>query len=76
MWVFLIQLAITALLSIALKPKAESPRPQSMSDVNVPKADPSAAIPVIFGTVMVRNLNTVWWGDTSTSPIKTKSGKK
>lgn len=76
MWVFLIQLAVTALLSIALAPKPQDAKPRALSDVNVPKASPDANIPVLFGTVMVRNANTVWWGDTGTRPIKTKGGKK
>jgi hypothetical protein len=76
MWVFLIQLAVTAILLVALKPKAEEPKPQSMTDINVPKASPDAHIPVVFGTVWLNSPNTAWYGDLSSRAVKKKGGKK
>lgn len=76
MWVFLIQLAVTALLSIALAPKAEEPKPAALSDINVPTAEEGKAIPVVFGTVWIESPNVVWYGNLRTKAIKSKGGKK
>lgn len=44
---------------------------------DVPTADASRKIPVVFGRVMVKDSNVVWWGDLSTSDIiKGEEAKK
>jgi len=37
--------------------------------VDVPTADAGRKIPVIFGRVMVKDSNVVWWGDLRTTEI-------
>lgn len=54
------------------KPKTENAQVQEGS---VPSAQANAPIPVVFGEVEISESNCVWWGDPSTEPIKTKSGK-
>lgn len=41
-----------------------------------PTAQEGRPIPVLFGTFLIRDSNIVWYGNTYTVPIKTKSGKK
>ncbi|MGH9780337.1 MAG: phage tail protein [Candidatus Acidiferrales bacterium] len=43
--------------------------PSALGDFSVPTAQEGRAIPVIFGTVMIRGGNTVWWGDLATRPV-------
>lgn len=68
MWYFVFFIASVA-LSYALAPKIQEPDPTSLEDVNVPTAEPGRGIPIIFGTVIVRDPNTVWYGDLLTWAI-------
>ena len=76
---FIIQIAImlvSAYVSWALAPKPPAPKPASLDDFDVPKAEEGTPIGVVFGNVIIKAPTLVWWGDLSTEKIKTKSGKK
>lgn len=64
-----------SLVSYMLAPKPEQANP-STKDQEAPTASASKPIPVVFGTVFIKEANVVWWGDAGTSPIRTKGGKK
>lgn len=64
--IFIIALAV----AIACQPKPSDPAPASFSDINAPTAEPGRAIPVVFGTVLVKCPNVVWYGDLGYSPIR------
>ena len=51
-------------------------RQASLSDVDAPTAEEGRPIPVVFGTVLLRGSNVVWYGDLEADPIKKKGGKK
>lgn len=71
------QLAIWAgatLLGELLSPKAEKPKPSGLGEFQVPTADGSRAIPVIFGTCLLRGPNLLWYGDLVTKPIYKETG--
>lgn len=59
---FLVE-AITTLISYALRPKSDKPQPKGLSDFEIPTADASRAIPVVFGSVKLTGPNVVWYGD-------------
>ena len=68
--------AVIALYIFTRIPKPESaPRP-GINEINVPTADPSRDIPVIFGTVDIYAPNCVWYGDFKTVAIQEKAGGK
>lgn len=71
---FVVSFLITALL--APKPELEDARPQSLEDVQFPRASEDAPIPLCIGTVVVRAPNTIWYGDFEARPItkKVKTG--
>ncbi len=72
-WVALIALSY---LSYTMQPKPANTRPDP-GKFEVPTIKPGASIPVVFGTVMVRDPSIVWWGDLRTEPIlKGGGGKK
>lgn len=76
---FLVQLAVlvvTSLISAALAPKPPKPKPAALQDFDIPVAEQGRPIPVVFGTVLVTGANVIWYGDLSTTPIKSKGGKK
>ncbi|MGE4366216.1 hypothetical protein [Thermomonas sp.] len=78
-WNFVVQIGImivSALLSYALAPKPQPPKPASITDFDVPTAEEGREIPVVFGTVWVTGPNVLWYGDLGTAPIQKKSGKK
>lgn len=50
-------------LSYLLMPKPKAPKPPSLDDYANPTAEAGRPWPVIFGTVTVRGLNVLWFGD-------------
>jgi len=70
---FMIGLLVAALA--ASTPQPDRPAPASLSDVGAPTAEPGRPIPVVFGTVLVKSPNVVWYGDLGNSPVTTDSGK-
>lgn len=73
---YLVVLVVSSLISAALAPKPPAPKPASLSDVDVPTAEEGRPIPVVFGAVLLRGANVVWYGDLEAEPIKKKGGKK
>lgn len=67
--VAVIAVALTALL---LKPKA--PRPDSTQDLDNPVAEAGKPIPVVFGTITVKGLNVLWYGDKWKEVYKSDGG--
>lgn len=66
----------TTLIQIALRPKPPEPKPASLSDVDAPTAEEGRPIPVVFGSVLIKGANVVWYGDLVAEPIKKSGGKK
>lgn len=61
---------VTLLLAIALQvvayllaPKPKKTKPPEAKDLDNPVADAGMPIPVVFGTVTVKGLNVLWFGD-------------
>ena len=76
---FIVQIVIaiiSAYVSWALAPKPPAPKPATMDDFDVPKAEEGTPIGVVFGSVIIKAPTLAWWGDLSTEKIKTKQGKK
>jgi predicted phage tail protein len=65
----LIQVAIAVLINVVayvLMPKPKGPKPEAARDMDNPTADQGRPIPVVFGTVTVKGLNVLWFGDKRT----------
>jgi len=70
----LIVVALTAVLYlISPKPKMDKLKPADK--VDVPNTEIGKPLAVIFGTVMIRDPNVVWFGDLKIKAVKKKSGK-
>lgn len=67
---------ITSVISYMAQPKPEQPKPASLSEFDVPTADPNRTIPVIFGTVWIDDPNVVWYGDLNAEPIPAPDADK
>lgn len=58
----LISLAVSA-VSYLLMPKPKTPKPDAARDLEAPTAEAGKPIPVVFGTITVKGLNVVWYGE-------------
>lgn len=73
---YLIVLVVSSLISYALAPKPPKPKPAALEDFDIPVAEQGRPVPVIFGTVLVKGPNVLWYGDLRSTAIKAKGGKK
>lgn len=76
MWTAIAVLVISVLVQYALQPKTPQPQAPEFKDFDAPTAEEGRPVPVVFGTVLVRSANVVWYGDLRTTPIRAKGGKK
>jgi hypothetical protein len=60
----------SAIAAYALTPKPPQKKPPGLEDLNFPTAEAGHPIPVVFGTVLVKCPNVVWYGDLHYTPIK------
>ena len=74
-WVYVAYFVVALVISFALTPKPNTPMP-GVGNVTAPTASVGKEIPVVFGTVIVKSANVVWYGDIKTVPVKSKGGKK
>ena len=74
---FFIQLLIgfaLAVVSYLLTPKPKVEKPAPATDMEGPTAEAGRPIPVVFGTITVKGLNVIWWGDKKTVEYTTGGG--
>jgi hypothetical protein len=53
-------------------PKTEKLKPAQLNEFQVPRSQEGDPVPLIYGTVRLKAPNTLWYGDYSSEPIKTK----
>ena len=51
------------IIAYLLLPKPKQAKPEAAKDMDNPTADAGRPIPVIFGTITVKGLNVLWYGD-------------
>lgn len=70
---FFVQLVIglaLMVLSYLIAPKPKAPQPVETKDLDDPVAEAGKPIPVVFGTVTVKGLNILWYGNKGTRKQK------
>lgn len=60
-------------LSLIFMPKPKRTRPDETKDLENPVAEAGKPIPVIFGTLTVKGLNVLWYGNKGTKTKKVKA---
>lgn len=60
-------------LSILFRPKPKKPRPDETKDLENPTAEAGRPIPVVFGTITVKGVNVLWFGEKRTKTKKVKA---
>lgn len=58
----LIGLAIN-IIAYLIMPKPKQPKPPEAQDMEDPTSEAGRPVPVAFGTIEVKGLNFLWWGD-------------
>lgn len=65
-WFIPLLLAIVFnVVAYLLAPKPKRSQPAETKDMDNPTADAGRPIPVVFGTVTVKGLNVLWYGEKS-----------
>jgi hypothetical protein len=72
-WLLLLAFVASTVVGALLSPHPRGPQPSALGDFSVPTAEEGRAIPVVFGTVMIKGGNTVWWGDLKSKPVRPKA---
>ena len=58
----LIGLALN-IIAYLLMPRPKTDKPEAAKDLEDPTAEAGRPIPVVFGTITVKGLNVLWFGD-------------
>lgn len=70
----IIGLALASIaLTLLLAPRPKLPKPDQVKDLDDPTAEAGRPIPVVFGTMTVKGLNVLWYGDKSFTTKKIKA---
>ena len=70
---FFVLLGVTiglAVISYLLMPKPKAPKPDAVKDLEDPTAEAGRPVPVPFGTITIKGLNLLWYGDKSKRTYK------
>lgn len=54
---------VSSVISYVIAPKPPQAQRAETKDMDSPTAEAGKPIPVVFGTVMVKGVNTLWFGD-------------
>jgi len=77
---FFVQLLIGLAISIIaylIMPKPKAPKPQAAQDLEDPVAEAGKPLPVLSGSMTVKGLNILYWGEKQkVSRTETTGGKK
>jgi hypothetical protein len=71
-WVQLLVAIVLAVVSYLIMPKPKQPQPPGTRDLESPTADAGRPLPVVFGTLTVKGLNVVWYGELQVKTEKVK----
>lgn len=72
-WIILGAALVSVALNLLLAPKPKAPKPDAAKDLDDPTAEAGRPIPVVFGTVTVKGLNLLWFGEKSLKTSKVKA---
>lgn len=73
MWFQIIAWVVTSVISYLLTPKPKAPAP---GNLEAPTTEEGTPIMVLLGSGWIEGPVVAWFGDTRTTAIKSKGGKK
>jgi flagellar basal body-associated protein FliL len=69
-WIAIIIALVLNVVAYLIMPKPKTSKPEAAKDLENPTAEAGRPLPVIFGTVTVKGLNILWYGDKNTRTYK------
>lgn len=72
-WTLLAVAAISVAVNLLLAPRPKAPKPDEVQELELPTAEAGRPIPVVFGTMRVKGLNILWYGEKSSRQSKVKA---
>jgi len=78
-WNWVVQLIIAialAVVSYLITPKPKGPAADSTKGLDNPTSDPAKPIAKIWGTLIIKDPNCLWYGEKNMRTYKKKSGGK
>lgn len=60
-------------LNLLLAPRPKAPKPEAAKDLENPTAEAGRPFPVPFGTITIKGLNSLWYGNKSLRTTKVKA---
>jgi hypothetical protein len=63
---FVVSLVINV-IAYVLMPKPKGPKPDEVKEMDAPVAERGKPVPVVFGTVWIKEANVLWYGDKETN---------
>jgi hypothetical protein len=73
-WLMLALYVATTALSALLAKRPSAPKPSALGEFEAPTAEEDRAIPIVFGTVLLKGPNVVWYGALSSVKLKKSGG--
>lgn len=70
-WIGLVVSLVLAVISYVLTPKPKVVRPDFARDLENPTAEAGRPMPVVFGTVLLKSPNVLWYGQKATNEYDT-----
>lgn len=72
-WLVTLLVAVAIqIIAYILLPKPKQPKPDAAKDLEDPTAEAGRPIPVVFGSVLVKGGNVLWFGQKSIRTYKVK----
>lgn len=72
LWQVVVAIAISV-IAYLLTPKPKPPKPEAARQLEVPTAEAGRPIPVLFGTMTIKDPNILNYGDRAVKEYKVKS---
>lgn len=75
-WQWIGQLLIAFALNVVaylIMPKPKTPKPEAARDLENPTAQAGRPVPVPFGTLTIKGLNILWYGEKSRRDYEVKA---
>ena len=72
-WLTIALAVASVALNFLLRPKVKAPKPGELTDLEDPTTEAGRPVPVVFGTLTVKGLNTLWYGEKSRETFKTRA---
>ena len=62
-WLLIAAVVALTVINYLITPKPKTPKPDSVKDLDDPTSEAGRPVPVPFGTITIKGLNLLWFGD-------------